>query len=232
MQSQGFISQKGALMAEMPMEATDRQRLLVERMLSLTDEYRTAEEIAVACKSPRSSTYKMLRELELLGVVTTGVRSVQTENKRASTTKVYRLSKQNAEIYVAPVLGETIPRVFNRLSKKHYSLLDLAAAYDPSQETGGAKAANAYMVVATLLLELSFEDPSSVESIKKRLELRQYLQHALASAKNTVSSIEQMLNDPRLWNEHLHVLSVNEQVRANKDLIKSRSSRIDFTYSD
>lgn len=212
--------------------AADRQRLLVERMRSLTDEWRTAEEIAVATKTPRSSCYRMLKELETIGVVSTGLRAQAEEGKRNSTIKVYKIDKVNADIYTAPILGESIPQIFNRLSKKHYNLLDLAVAYDPNSETGGAKAANAYMVVATMLLALSFDDPTSIESIKHRLELRQYLQHALVSARNTVSSIEQMLNDPRLWTEQLHVLSVNDTVRANKELINDRASRTGFTYSD
>lgn len=205
--------------------ARDRTRLLVERMRNF-EEFMSADEIAVATKTPRSSCYKMLKELEMMGVVQVANRAISLENRRASTIKVYRLDEVNADIYTEPILGQHIPQVFNKLSKKYYTLLDLTARYDPNVKTGGATAADAYMVVAILLLDLSFEDPTSVESAKKRLELRQYLQHALVSANNTVNSIKQMLDDPRLWTEQLHVLSSNETVRANKDLIKDRASRI------
>lgn len=213
---------------DLPNEARDRTRLLVERMRSLT-EFMTADEIAVATKTPRSTCYKMLKELEIMGVVDTANRAISIENRRASTVKVFRLNQVNADIYTEPILGQHIPQIFNKLSKKYYTLLDLASRYDPNSKTGGATAADAYMVVAILLLNLSFEDPTSVESAKARLELRQYLQHALVSANNTVNSIKQMLDDPRLWTEQLHVLSSNETVKANKDLIKDRASRVSTT---
>ena len=209
-------------------EARDRTRLLVERMRSLP-EFMTADEIAVNTKTPRSSCYKMLKELETMGVVEVALRAVSVENKRSSTIKVYKLNQVNADIYTEPILGQHIPQIFNKLSKKYYTLLDLASRYDPEQKTGGATAADAYMVVAILLLNLSFEDPTSVESAKKRLELRQYLQHALVSANNTVYAIKQMLDDPRLWTEQLHVLSSNDQIKQNKDLIKDRASRVSTT---
>lgn len=209
-------------------QARDRTRLLVERMRKYT-EFMSADEIAVATHTPRSTCYKMLKELDMLGVVEVANRAISMENRRASTIKVYRLNVVNADIYTEPIMGQNIPQIFNKLSKKYYTLLDLCARYDPDVQTGGAKAADAYMVVAIELLNLSFEDPTSVESAKKRLELRQYLQHALVSANNTVSSIKQMLDDPRLWNEHLHVLSSNDQVKQNKDLIKDRASRVNPT---
>lgn len=208
----------------------DRTRLLVERMRTFS-EFMTADEIAVATKTPRSTCYKMLKELETMGVVDVALRATSLENRRNSTIKVYRLNIVNADIYNAPILGESIPQIFNKLSKKHYTLLDLTARYDPNSKTGGATAADAYMVVAILLLNLSFEDPTSVESAKARLELRQYLQHALVSANNTVFAIRQMLDDPRLWTEQLHVLSSNDKIKQNKDLIKDRASRVSINNS-
>ena len=205
--------------------AMNKERKLLEAMRNLSTP-KSADEIAAYTKTPRSSTYKSLKELETIGVVDTEHRLEVGPSGRNVRVKVYAINVQRANEYSKPILGETIPQIYNALSKKLYSLLELAERYDPSSPTGGAKASDAYLQVATLLLELSFADPDSVESAKQRLHYRQYLQQALAVIKNVANQTQQMLDDPRLWTEDLHVLSANETVRANKDLIHDRASRI------
>lgn len=206
-----------------------RERKLVEVLRNQSAPL-TVQQIAAYSNEPISSTYKAIARLYDIGVLIKGKTSTVTDSGRVTTQSTYLIDPERVANYSQPleVIGE-LPKYYNHMSKQLYSLLDFAARYDPEKPiTGGVKAAASYLEVATLLLSLAL-DPAgaeSVENLKMQLALRQYLQQALPAVDNVRSQIKQMLDDPRLWTKELYVLSANEDVQANEELIKRKSQSI------
>jgi IclR helix-turn-helix domain len=184
-------------------------------------------EISAKSQVPLSSCYRSLTALENIGVLITTKEKIANDKGKERLTTCYSVDTKRADSFAitSPTIGDTVPGFYNLLSKKLYSMLDLMGRFDPTgPKTSGAKAADAYLVVCTQLLSLSFKDVDT-DTKREQILLRQYLQQAQAVVKNIDSTIDQMLNDHRLWSDELFVVSAIEEVRASKDLIHERASR-------
>jgi hypothetical protein len=212
-------------------QVLSRERRLVEVLHNHLNPM-TVEQIAAYADEPLSSTYRSIKRLKEIGVLIEGKAHVVTDRGRNATRSTYLLDRERALNYSAPLeqVGE-LPQYYNHLSKQLYSLLDFAARFDPGKPvTGGVKASASYLEVATLLLSLALDQAGaeSVENLKMQLALRSYLQQALPAVRNTVSQIEQMLDDPRIWSKELYVLAANPEVMTNAELIQQKASQINI----